>query len=174
MPIAFALDGFAVYGNKEPDGTAMKPLDSCHGHALAKGVYHYHGTSNYPYVIGAMKGKVTTDAKTPAPENQILPQAFASPLRPPGRPLRGAAITAFSSPDTNTYLLNYKLGDKNGSVKYSWDNAGKYIFWFGDADGNSSSSEYQKRKTDNEKIHHRATALVLYARTPHCPKKQGT
>jgi hypothetical protein len=146
MPIAFALDGFAVYGNKEPDGTPMKPLDACNGHVLANGVYHYHGTTSYPYVIGAMKGKVTTDAKTPAPENQILPQAFASPLRPPGRPLRGAAITAFSSPDTNTYLLNYKLGDKNGSVKYSWDNAGNYIFWFGDADGNTTSSDYQKRK----------------------------
>jgi hypothetical protein len=45
-PIAFALDGFAVYGSKEPEGTNMEPLDVCHGHTGKNGVYHYHGTSD--------------------------------------------------------------------------------------------------------------------------------
>lgn len=33
-PIAFAVDGFSVYGEKEPDGTGMIALDSCHGHTV--------------------------------------------------------------------------------------------------------------------------------------------
>jgi hypothetical protein len=37
-PIAFALDGFAVYGAKEPDGSTMKSLDESHGHVGSNGV----------------------------------------------------------------------------------------------------------------------------------------
>ncbi|HND89891.1 MAG TPA: YHYH protein, partial [Saprospiraceae bacterium] len=62
LPIAFGLDGFAVYGPLEPDGSAMLPLDSHHGHFDAAGVYHYHGTPQAPYMIGDMVGKVTEDA----------------------------------------------------------------------------------------------------------------
>lgn len=145
MPIAFALDGFPVYGTKEPDGSPMRPLDSCHGHIVGKSLYHYHGTSTYPYVIAAMKGKVSCDPRTPAPENQILPQAFASPFRPPGKPLRGAVITGFTKTASNNYLLTYKLLDKTGSVQYSWDE-NKYVFLFTDIDGNKTTNEYQKKK----------------------------
>ncbi|MCX8482994.1 MAG: YHYH protein, partial [Crocinitomicaceae bacterium] len=45
MPIAYALDGFAVYGTVEPDGSALLPLDANHGHYWTNGVYHYHGTA---------------------------------------------------------------------------------------------------------------------------------
>ena len=127
-PIAFALDGFAVYGSKEPDGTTMAALDTCHGHVFANGVYHYHGTSNYPYVVGAMKGKVSTDPLTPAPENQILPQAFSSPLRPATTPLNGATITAYTSTGSNSYRLTYQIGTSFGYVDYSWDATNKYTF----------------------------------------------
>jgi hypothetical protein len=113
--IAFALDGFAVYGAKEPDGTAMLTLDTNHGHEW-KGNYHYHGTTNYPYVIGAMRGKVSLDPATPAPENQILPQAFSSSVRPALTPLTGATITDFSAPTSSSYNLTYKIGTKTGSV----------------------------------------------------------
>ena len=95
LPIGFALDGYALYGSKEPDGSAMKPLDANHGHFGSNGVYHYHGTKVYPYSVGKMVGKVTLDPKTPAPEDQILPQAFASPVRPALPGVNGAKITAF-------------------------------------------------------------------------------
>ncbi len=94
-------------------------LDTCHGHIGSNGVYHYHGTTNYPYVVGAMKGKVTPDPATPAPENQILPQAFASPIQPATTPLNGAQITAYASTGTNAYKLTYKRGTKFGYVDYS-------------------------------------------------------
>jgi hypothetical protein len=77
MPIAFGLDGFPIYGSKEPDGSDMKALDANHGHYGSNGVYHYHGTTAYPYMIGSMVGKVTEDATM-----QIIPQATATPVRP--------------------------------------------------------------------------------------------
>lgn len=111
-PIAFSLDGFAVYGEKEPDGSKMEVLDSCHGHVIANATYHYHGTKTYPYVIGAMRGEVKMDDIKLATENQIIPQAFTSPLRPPTRPLRGAMITDFKKLAENSYVLTYEINGK--------------------------------------------------------------
>lgn len=144
QPIAFALDGFAVYGSKEPDGSVMQSLDTCHGHIGANGVYHYHGTTTYPYVIGAMKGKVNLDPATPAPENQILPQAFASPLRPSTNPLTGAIITNFISTGTYAYKLTYTIGTQFGYVEYFWDNANKYTYKLTDINGNVTTNVYQR------------------------------
>jgi hypothetical protein len=144
-PIAFALDGFAVYASKEPDGTAMKTLDECHGHNGTNGVYHYHGTNTYPYVIGAMKGKVQIDASKPAPENQIIPQAFAKPVRPPLRPLRGAVIKDLKAIGLNDYTLTYELNNQTGYVNYTWDN-NSYYFTFTDVNGVSTKETYQRRK----------------------------
>lgn len=143
-PIAFAVDGFPVYGLKEPDGASMIALDTCHGHNGTNGAYHYHGTTDYPYVIGALKGKVTLDPNTTAPENQVIPQAFSKPVRPATTPLNGAAITDFVDVGTNGYLLTYKRGTKNGYVKYSWDANNKYTFILTDTSGNSVTNTYQR------------------------------
>jgi len=143
-PIAFALDGFPVYGTKEPNGTSMSALDTCHGHLGSNGNYHYHGTVNYPYVIGAMKGNVNIDPSTPAPENQILPQAFTKPARPATAPLKGAEITDFTAVGSNGYLLIYKIGAKNGYVKYSWDASNKYTYTLTDTSGKSVTTTYQR------------------------------
>ncbi len=143
-PIAFALDGFPVYGNKEPDGSPLQALDSCHGHMGSDGLYHYYGTTTYPYVIGAMRGKVSLDPSTAAPENQIIPQAFASPLRPATTPLKGAVITAFTSTGTNGYRLTYQVGTKQGYIDYGWNAAGLYTYSFKDTMGLVTSSTYQR------------------------------
>ena len=41
-PIAYALDGYPIYGLTEPDGSPVKKLDECHGHDDAGIGYHYH------------------------------------------------------------------------------------------------------------------------------------
>lgn len=143
-PIAFALDGFPVYGSKEPDGSTMSALDSCHGHVGSMNIYHYHGTSDYPYVVGAMKGKVNLDPSTPAPENQILPQAFTKPVRPATSPLKGAVILDFAAVGPNGYLLTYKIGTKTGFVKYSWDINNKYTYTLTDTGGIATTTSYQR------------------------------
>jgi len=143
-PIAFALDGFPVYGSKEPDGSVMSTLDSCHGHVGTNNIYHYHGTTNYPYVVGAMKGKVNLDPTTTAPENQILPQAFTKAVRPATNPLRGASITDFAALGSNGYQLTYKIGTKTGYIKYSWDLNNKYTYILTDTGGIATTTSYQR------------------------------
>ena len=129
LPIAFALDGFAVYAAKEPNGTTMTALDANHGHYL-NGVYHYHGTTNYPYVVGNMVGVVTKDAT-----DQIIPQPSAKPIRPAGTPLNGAAITDHKSTGTNAYALTYTLSGQTYSVAYSWNAAAVYTMSWGSPTG---------------------------------------
>ena len=144
-PIAWALDGYAVYGSKEADGTTMQTLDQYHGHSIGTGVYHYHGNLTYPYMIGSMRGKVLLDPNTPAPENQILPQALSVPLRAAGNPLNGASITNFKSTGTNAFSLEYTVSSQKGYINYSWDAANKYTYTFIGTDGKSSTQTYIKK-----------------------------
>jgi len=57
MPVAYALDGYPIYGLTEPDGSPVGKLDECHGHTTGIG-YHYHAGTTYPYVIGGFHGQV--------------------------------------------------------------------------------------------------------------------
>ncbi len=117
LPVAYAFDGFAIFGSLEPDGTAMTTLDANHGHVY-NGVYHYHGTANAPYMIGNMVGVVTEDAT-----KQIIPQAQAQPVRTENwGPLNGALITSCAlNGSNNGYNLSYSLNGTSGyAVNYSW------------------------------------------------------
>lgn len=125
VPIAFALDGFAVYAGQEPDGSPMSALDANHGHFGSDGVYHYHGSENAPYMIGNMVGQVTEDNTL-----QIIPQASANPIRPAGTPLQGAVITNCVPTGSNGFQLNYVRNGQNYVVNYSWTNNGMYTFNF--------------------------------------------
>jgi hypothetical protein len=125
LPIAFGLDGFAVYGSVEPDGTPMQTLDANHGHDF-NGVYHYHGTATAPYMIANMAGQVTEDAT-----HQLIPQAAAHPIRPSLTPLNGALITDCQpNAANNGYRLTYTLSGATDSILYSWNATGTYTFKF--------------------------------------------
>ncbi|MEI6310732.1 MAG: T9SS type A sorting domain-containing protein [Bacteroidota bacterium] len=138
LPIAYALDGYAVYGSSEPDGTTMKPLDANHGHSYT-GVYHYHGTSTAPYMIANMAGVVTEDGT-----HQLIPQAAAHPVRPSLTPLNGALITACNPNATdNGYTIIYTLSGQTDSIQYNWNTAGLYTFnFFTAGNGTSTTSTY--------------------------------
>ncbi|MFM2358330.1 MAG: hypothetical protein RLY16_323 [Bacteroidota bacterium] len=130
LPIAFALDGFGIYGATEPDGSPMTALDANHGHYEANGRYHYHGTATAPYMIGNMVGSVTEDATM-----QIIPQAAARPVRPSLTPLTGAVITDFqTNANNNGYNLTYTRNGGTYQVNYEWAdstaNSSKYSFHF--------------------------------------------
>jgi hypothetical protein len=134
-PIAFALDGFAIYGAKEPDGSAMKALDANHGHWGPDGRYHYHGTAAAPYMIGQMAGVVTEDTTL-----QIIPQPAAKGVRPALTPLKGAVITGFHPNGSNGYTLIYTLNGATDSVVYRWTSSGAYTYDFYTSSGKTTSN----------------------------------
>ena len=73
-PIAYALDGFPIYGLTEPDGSAVAALDELNGHFTADGGYHYHGTHTYPYIdsLQPLQGATITGFETPADNSYAL------------------------------------------------------------------------------------------------------
>jgi hypothetical protein len=125
-PLAFALDGFAIYGNIEPDGNQQLPLDSNHGHFGKDGTYHYHISNTAPYMIKNMVGKVTEDTTM-----QIIPQAAAKGCRPALTPLKGAVITHnIPYPNGNGFILSYTLNGNSDTIDYSWTPQGNYTYVF--------------------------------------------
>lgn len=68
-PVGYVLDGFAIYGYAGEEGEDMTNahLDECHGHAhdvdwddATLELYHYHATSEYPYMVGCYRGSPIT------------------------------------------------------------------------------------------------------------------
>ncbi len=126
LPIAFGLDGFAVYGSLEPTGVTMTTLDANHGHFL-NGVYHYHGTTQAPYMIGNMVGVVTEDS-----DKQIIPQPQGGPVRNENwTPLAGALITSCTANSNNGYSTAYTLNGVSGyATNYTATAGGLYTFQY--------------------------------------------
>lgn len=124
MPIAYALDGYAIYGLTEPDGSPVGKLDECHGHEDAKVGYHYHASTKRPYLQSAFHG-VVVEA-----EGQVDPQPRAQGVRPDTPPLHGAEITGFESTGANSYKLSYQVGNDKRSISYSINSDGTYPFEF--------------------------------------------
>ena len=111
-PIAYALDGFAIYGSIEPDGSPLEPLDEYNGHTGSDGVYHYHGTTTYPYINGGLVGVVEVS-------DQVEPQPMTPPFRPAGEPLAGATVTEFEDLGSGFFRLEYTVDGAVGSVGYT-------------------------------------------------------
>jgi hypothetical protein len=136
-PIAYALDGYPIYGLAEPDGSAARGLDRFNGHADAGGSYHYHATLTYPYVNGGFHGEVTERG------GQVDPQPRAREVRPALPPLPGAKITAFARPKPGSYSLQYQVGGESRAVNYSIQADGSYRFDFVDGRGQVRSETYR-------------------------------
>ena len=111
-PIAYALDGFAIYGALEPDGGALQSLDSFNGHSYKKMGYHYHGTKSYPYINGGFRGKVVEQ------DGQVTPQAATRPFRPAQDPLPGALITSCQNLGNGHFILTYQLDGATTTLDY--------------------------------------------------------
>lgn len=137
-PIAWALDGFPIYGDTEPDGSPMKALDEFNGHFDSIGYYHYHGTRTYPYINGGLRGKITVSG------DQIEPQPRTTPFRPALEPLRGATITSFDSPTSGSYRLGYTVDGRAGEVAYTVS-ATEVRFTFTSVDGAVTTETYARR-----------------------------
>ncbi len=168
-PIAYALDGFPIYGLFDPAAKKGGPnedkccplggtekLDELNGHygaapkdappgaVVGKGLYHYHASLKYPYLNGGMRGMVTVK------DDQIDPQPRASSPRAALPPLRGAKITGFRATGAETqpaWSLGYTLGGKKSFVNYRLENS-KWIFDFVDAAGATKTDTYDPTRPE--------------------------
>ncbi len=139
-PIAFALDGYAIYGLAEPDGSPVTGLDAFHGHATPGVGYHYHASTKYPFVNGGFHGEVVER------NGQVDPQPRARSVRPATFPLPGATITDLTvSPDQQTFALRYSVNGQPASVNYATTGNGIWRFQYHNADGTTVTKTYQAR-----------------------------
>jgi len=138
-PIAYALDGFPVYGETE------EQLDENLGRFTSDSTYQYHAIKEYPYLIAAMKGKVEINPRTQAPENEIMPQAKTKGVRPDLKTLRGAKIIDFKNPTANQYSLKYDLESSIYTINYGWDNDRNYNYEFIKPDGTITNATYIRK-----------------------------
>ena len=139
MPVAYALDGYPIYGLTEPDGSPVADLDECHGHESPSG-YHYHASNKYPYVIGGFHGEVVEAGE------QVDPQPRAQGVREALTALRGAKITAFESTGKDSYKLSYDVNGDKRSVSYSIKADGTYPFHFDNGREGTADEVYTARR----------------------------
>ncbi len=139
-PVAYALDGYAIYGFAEPDGTPAGKLDSFNGHTTSALGYHYHATKTYPYLNGGFHGEVVER------DGQVDPQPRAQGVREALPPLRGARITGFTSPKTNSYSLQYQVGGETRYVNYILNSDKTARFDFVDGKGAVRTENYSSRQ----------------------------
>lgn len=138
VPIAYALDGFPIYGETEVDGKKVTGLDTFNGHFDSKKNYHYHATKSYPYINGGFKGAVTEI------DGQVDPQSLTKAFRPAGEPLRGAAITGFERVGDSSFDLKYTFNGSDFHVKYT-ASLKEVNMQFIDSTGSTRTEVYQRK-----------------------------
>lgn len=140
QPIAYALDGYPIYGYQDRQDPDFAPLDVLNGHKNSKGEYHYHATKEYPYLNGGFLGEVIEK------DGQVDPQPRAEPLRPSLTPLKDAKIVGFEETQPGSYRLTYEVKGKQGTVSYTVSQGGSAVFEFVDPSGRKTSQTYQSRR----------------------------
>ncbi len=141
QPIAYALDGYPIYGYQDEQAPDFAPLDWLNGHKDAAGNYHYHATETYPYLNGGFHGEVVER------DGQVDPQPRAQSPRPALPPLRGAKITGFDrSEDGKTWRVDYELRAEKRSVGYVIDGGRSISFIFNDGPDGTRSETFRIRQ----------------------------
>ncbi len=138
-PVAWALDGYPIYGYTESNGAAPRNLDSFKGHDHGTG-YHYHATKSYPYLNGGFHGEVQHDG------SQVIPQPRGAPIRPATSPLRGATITGFSGNLQDGYSLKYEVYGRPAYINYKTADNGTATFNYVDTAGRTTTQTYTRRQ----------------------------
>lgn len=139
-PIGWALDGYPLYGEKEPDGAAPGKLDAFNGHTTAELGYHYHGTKTYPYLNGGFHGEVREV------DGQVDPQPRATGVRPDTPPLPGARIIGFERKGKTEFSLRYEVNGKPARIDYRIQANGSVVFDYQYSNGTSETRTYQPRR----------------------------
>jgi phosphatidylethanolamine-binding protein (PEBP) family uncharacterized protein len=138
-PVAYALDGYAIFGFNEPDGSAPGKLDEFNGHTTPALGYHYHATKTYPYLNGGFHGEVVEAG------GQVDPQPRTGGVRPALPPWRGAKISGFTSEQNKKFSVKVQVGAETHYVNYALNTDGSVKFDFVDAKGQVKTETYSPR-----------------------------
>jgi len=134
-PLAYALDGYPVYG------FTQESLDEAFGRTDGSGNYRYHASADAPYFMPYVKGVVTIDPASTAPEDQIFPQPIQNPVRPSDdfKPVNGASVNGITQTGTNAFSFEYEVAEVKYYINYNWDENCTFSFTHVDENGGSSN-----------------------------------
>lgn len=113
--LGWAFDGYPIFGNDNPDGSAIAKgeLDVCNGKADPTYGYRYHTSDGPPYIIQCLKGAFDVAG---APKVPPLTKLGGGGGRPPGKKPPGG-------------VQNLKLiKNPDGSRKMTYEHQGKSYF----------------------------------------------
>ena len=118
-PLGWALDGYAIFGYRNPDGTTATRDNICGGntvaHPNAPSGYAYHVTDASPYVLSCFYG-------VPSPDLAGQGGKY-SPMRPPGTPMAAQNMTlnatATSLAIGGTTTMQWSNGANTYQIRYT-------------------------------------------------------
>ena len=120
-PVGWALDGFAIYGYNDANGTVAARDAVCGGNtsAVQNGPqgYSYHVTDASPYVLSCFRG-------TPSPDLAGQGAKFSPMRQPPVQPFRVSNMTLTTDATDGYRVLQFTSGvafttNETGSDSYS-------------------------------------------------------
>ncbi|TDL86324.1 YHYH protein [Meridianimarinicoccus aquatilis] len=127
--IGWAFDGFPIYGDANPDGTAIAEgtLDVCNGQPDEVFGYRYHTSPGSPYIVQCLMGEV--------PDFDALPRvrplsAATGGGTQPGRPPQGGVEgLVFTQNDDGSRSMDYTYEGEPYFIRYApAKNEGCYSF----------------------------------------------
>ncbi len=127
--IGWGFDGFPIYGDANPDGTAIADgdLDVCNGQADDVFGYRYHTSEGHPYIIQCLMGKVADFDNLP----RVRPlQSNDGEGVAPGRPPQGGVDNlVFTQNDDGRRSMDYTYQGESYYIRYyDAESPGCYVF----------------------------------------------
>ena len=125
QPLAYALDGYPIYGYTN------EILDDAFGRYDNSGNYQYHAKTIAPYYMPFVMGEINVT------DDEISPQPSQNPIRPSDsfKPVSGASVTGFSQTGVNAFSFEYTVEGVKYYVNYNWDENCKFTFTYVDENG---------------------------------------
>lgn len=118
--IGWAFDGFPIYADNNPDGTAIPEgvLDVCNGQPDETFGYRYHTSPDAPYIVQCLMGEVADIRKLP----RIAPLAEAATGEgaAPGVPPRGGVENlVFTQKEDGSRSMDYSYRGEDYFIRYA-------------------------------------------------------
>ncbi len=149
-PLGWALDGFAIFGYRDADGTTAVRDSICGGNTKtvpnAPAGYAYHVTDAPPYVTGCLAGN-------PSPDLPNQGSKYKPIRQPPVTPFNVSNMTLTSDPTDGYQVLQFTsaikfVTNETGSDSYS-NNPGTYKIRYKQIFGTDLAAQLAQRQNAN-------------------------